>query len=551
MAAPTKESASSPSAAQAGTPAAQNSGTAASPRTDAIGVEIPVTLYASRYSAAGRGMSKTPPPVREETRTVIVFAQGAVVRLSAAVSVGEMVVLTNQQTGADVLCRVGAVKTQAGIQNYVDLEFTQRAPGFWDAKGPSARIESPADEPVARNATPVPAIPAPKQPPVSRSPLGTESVPPVAAATTIPAHTAPANPISPIAPLSLEPARPTPPRPVVPSTSNPVLSAGGGLRSSQPGLSTLTSDRPDLSKPAAPASRTGLWVAIAAVAVAGIVGGGFVLSRRGQSALPTSAITVAAPSVPAQPATPEPADGPQTPAAADSTPTATAAPVQAPTWLPDSPRHEQTQAENPPQPTQQAQQAQPTQQARQTQPPPPPAQPAPRRSTIPVGNLATPVVRAPVMVSSSEPPPVLLTTQDNGAAEGVLRTGELSGVSHVEAPTAFAAAEALPQPGQPAQPVQPAHPAATSGKLELPKLLSSTNPLYPPAARAQALEGVVMLDASVDATGKVTDVKVISGPLLLRQAAIDALRKWKFQPARLNGQPTAAHTSVNVRFALR
>ena len=99
------------------------------------------------HLGSGRGLSKTPPPVREETRTVIVFSQGAVVRLSATVSVGEMVVLTNQQTGADVLCRVGAVKTQPGIQNYVDLEFTQRAPGFWggaSAADPSARTESPA-----------------------------------------------------------------------------------------------------------------------------------------------------------------------------------------------------------------------------------------------------------------------------------------------------------------------------------------------------------------------------------------------------------------------
>ena len=98
---------------------------------DAIGAEVPVTIHASRYSAASKGAGKLP-PVHEETRTVIIFPQGAVVRLSAMVTPGELVVVTNNRTGADVICRVTSVKTQPGIQNYVNLEFTQRALGFWE-----------------------------------------------------------------------------------------------------------------------------------------------------------------------------------------------------------------------------------------------------------------------------------------------------------------------------------------------------------------------------------------------------------------------------------
>src|SRR4029077_19462098 len=92
--------------------------------------EIPVTVHASRYSSASKGAAKLP-PVHEETRTVIIFPQGAVVRLSASVNPGELVVLTNKRSGADVICRVTSVKTQPGIQNYVHLEFTQRALDFW------------------------------------------------------------------------------------------------------------------------------------------------------------------------------------------------------------------------------------------------------------------------------------------------------------------------------------------------------------------------------------------------------------------------------------
>src|ERR1044071_1520252 len=97
-------------------------------RSEAVGAEIPVTVHASRTTQA---MGKNLPPVHEETRTVIVLPQGAVVRLTATLMPGETVVLTNRSTGADVLCRVGNVKSQPGIQHYIDLEFVQRAPGFW------------------------------------------------------------------------------------------------------------------------------------------------------------------------------------------------------------------------------------------------------------------------------------------------------------------------------------------------------------------------------------------------------------------------------------
>jgi len=295
----------------------------------------------------------------------------------------------------------------------------------------------------------------------------------------------------------------------------------------QPAPSTLTGDQMDWTKQTPPASKKGLWAAIAAVAVAGILAGGFLLSRRGQSASPAAGTTLAAPSAPMQPAASARADEPEAPVAAESAPTAAAVPVQPPTWLPETARHEQQQAQNLPPAAQSAQLAQAT----------------PRRAAIiPVGNMAAPHAKTPVMVSSSEPPPVLLT-QGNGAAEGVLRTGELSAASRAEAPTAFAAADNSP--------AQPARPVTVGGRMEMPKLISSPDPQYPAAARAQSLEGVVALDALVDATGKVADVRVISGPILLRQAAIDALRKWKYQPAQLNGQPTAVHTNVNIRFAIR
>src|SRR5690349_14264825 len=126
--------------------------TGSGPTTSASGAEIPVTVHASRYSATSKGSSKLP-PVHEDTRTVIIFPQGAVVRLAAMVTVGELVVLTNNRTGADVICRVTNVKTQPGIQNYVHLEFTQRALDFWEDGSTAGRSNSFGKSPVLTTST--------------------------------------------------------------------------------------------------------------------------------------------------------------------------------------------------------------------------------------------------------------------------------------------------------------------------------------------------------------------------------------------------------------
>jgi len=131
-------------------------------RTDAVGAEIAVTIHASRYSSNRGATNKNLPPVHEETRTVIIFPTGAVVRLSASVTTGELVVLTNQQTGDDVICRVANVKAQTGTQNYVNLEFTQRAPSFWGDAIQSSRANRSDSAKVAVPPTVIPQIAPPE-----------------------------------------------------------------------------------------------------------------------------------------------------------------------------------------------------------------------------------------------------------------------------------------------------------------------------------------------------------------------------------------------------
>ena len=100
------------------------------------------------------------------------------------------------------------------------------------------------------------------------------------------------------------------------------------------------------------------------------------------------------------------------------------------------------------------------------------------------------------------------------------------------------------------QPSAPAAPLPVGGDVKQAKLISSVPPVYPTLAKNQHVSGNVTVDALIDASGRVTTMKVVSGPTLLQQAAMDALKEWKYQPASLDGKPVAMHLTVTVQFRL-
>jgi periplasmic protein TonB len=81
-----------------------------------------------------------------------------------------------------------------------------------------------------------------------------------------------------------------------------------------------------------------------------------------------------------------------------------------------------------------------------------------------------------------------------------------------------------------------------------PKLVKSVRPNPPAAALQGFISGNVALEAVVDASGQVKGIKVVSGPETLRKSAIDALRQYKYEPATQNGKPVPAHVNVTVQF---
>lgn len=81
-------------------------------------------------------------------------------------------------------------------------------------------------------------------------------------------------------------------------------------------------------------------------------------------------------------------------------------------------------------------------------------------------------------------------------------------------------------------------------------LLRKTIPVYPPIAVTTRQQGTVMLQATISRTGMIENLHVVSGPPMLRQAALDAVSQWRYRPYMLNGQPIEVETTVNVVFKL-
>ena len=81
-------------------------------------------------------------------------------------------------------------------------------------------------------------------------------------------------------------------------------------------------------------------------------------------------------------------------------------------------------------------------------------------------------------------------------------------------------------------------------------LLQKTQPVYPPIAKAARVSGTVVLQATISKTGAIENLRVVSGPAMLQQAALDAVKSWRYRPYLLNNEPVEVETTVNVIFTL-
>src|ERR1700750_2129907 len=79
-------------------------------------------------------------------------------------------------------------------------------------------------------------------------------------------------------------------------------------------------------------------------------------------------------------------------------------------------------------------------------------------------------------------------------------------------------------------------------------LLAPIRPVYPAIGKDAHVEGSVVVEAVISRTGTIEGVRVVSGPMMLRQAAMDAIREARYQPFRLNGEPAEEETTITGNF---
>ena len=121
---------------------------------------------------------------------------------------------------------------------------------------------------------------------------------------------------------------------------------------------------------------------------------------------------------------------------------------------------------------------------------------------------------------------------------------------------AFSGGSGLGNLGSSSVRVVEATPARAAGPLKISSgviaglLLAPIRPVYPAIAKASHTQGTVVLSAVIDRTGRITGLQVVSGPEMLRSAALEAVQTARYQPYRLNGETTDVVTTISVVFRM-
>jgi protein TonB len=602
-------------------------------RSDAVSLEVPVKVHGSRVTEVVRGITPHTEPFEEQSATMIVFPQGGVLKMSAALSSGQMVVITNLKSGQDAICRVVKVRPFGSTHSYVEIEFTQRQPGYWGVYFPSdgpelaKKVVSPsapaapaattmapaAGAPASPVQTPVekaaPVLPTPAAKPSDASrvtsrmnpasaPLerhaqpnlpesrfvsigAQEEVQPAASATTgaIKDPFAESERKSRAAEARRQSAAinfpAAPPEVSSPSVSMaelqgdaqaaPLQSSSGGAVAEGAGDASSVVAQPSAEKSSAaygsfsggmglggarpaPQEMFGVrldsaaaggaaqtaepgrnWVLIAACVVAllaAIGGGAFYFYGRPAANRAASPIPAApGPSVEVN-SSPSPVSQPAISSSSSvSTPVAQLSPANPAAAMASGPTVTLRTAEaGPAKPAK----ASPVVQSQ-------PSAPVQERAASAMPNIsgalnAHPVSSRPAAAVSSDAAPSL-----DAAGVSPDANGGIAGMS--------ASAVNLPAPPRPALEA----PIRVGGDVKPPRMISSVLPAYPLIARQAGVQGSVVIETVVDTTGKVASMKVVSGPPMLRQAALDALRQWRYEPPMLNAEPLSVQMIVTIQ----
>jgi periplasmic protein TonB len=182
-------------------------------------------------------------------------------------------------------------------------------------------------------------------------------------------------------------------------------------------------------------------------------------------------------------------------------------------------------------------------------PPPPPPPPPPAevhvvkkvQTDIINGQLRTPtkIPKKIEMIKEEESPPPMMSGVVGGVPGGV-PGGQMGGVMGSIIGSANAAVPKMQTPQR----------VRVSAGVTQGMVIRKVQPTYPAIAKTARVQGQVVLQAAISKEGTIENLRVISGPPLLIQSALDAVRQWRYRPYILNGEPVEVDTTVTVIFSL-
>lgn len=175
--------------------------------------------------------------------------------------------------------------------------------------------------------------------------------------------------------------------------------------------------------------------------------------------------------------------------------------------------------------------------------PPPPAPPA-TVATAPSRTIPTtsaPPFEAPHAILPEAAPPATFSAIGDplGVSGPPIDVGNIGEVTRT-----------IQGPPPPTEP-RPTGPVRVGELLVVPRKIVDARPVYPEIARISRVEGTVVLEAVLDRTGRVSQVRVVRSHPLLDQAAIDAVRQWRYTPSVFHGQPVDVLMTVTITFHLQ
>lgn len=168
--------------------------------------------------------------------------------------------------------------------------------------------------------------------------------------------------------------------------------------------------------------------------------------------------------------------------------------------------------------------------------PPPPAPPVPRDPGPPPPNPNAAPTAAPEGIAPEPVRPESPWPSDEPLS------GIVPGASSIDT---IVAEPPAPPPASPPAPVRP------GAEIRVPAKIYDVAPLYPAIARAARVQGLVIIEATIGTDGAVQDARVLRSVPLLDEAALAAVRQWRYSPTLLNGRPVPVVMTVTVNFQLQ